>query len=688
MYFNNSQTCSASDSTYTGSEVMRVCGTLESPTARIKNIKVYTSETITVTGLKDGQKFKLYNSGGSEVATSGAASGGQATLSISSLSSRPPYQKIAVTDTDGSTIKWTMDSGHSAYNDIWGGDTFEYKTTVTLATNPSDQGLQVRLDSGTWYTAPKTYDYTPYSGNHTIEAEASREVVAGQKRYVWASWSDGGAISHSISWPTGDATYTANYTLQWYFDVVSAHDSPTGEGWYNNGATASSSVTTPVTESGIIWECTGYTGTGSCPSGSSSSVSFTITAYSTCTWNWRARVYLDRSVSVNVEKLVWLDRNLAVNVEKITWLDRNLSVNVEKTGWLDRTVSVNIAYPAWLDRAINVNVEPPTGFEDRNLVLNVEKISWMDRSLNVNVVEAGWADRPLSVNVEAPAWLDRNISLNVEQFAWLDRNVSTNVEKTGWLDRPVNLNVELTNWLDRSIILNVEKITWKDWPLSVNVEKTAWLDRNLSVNVVYPMWLDRNISVNVEKLGWLDRNLLLNVEKTGWLDRALQVYIVHPGYFDRAVSVNVEKTSWTDRAISVNVFTYSQSWLDRNVSVNVQRFGEPMLGTYHFPHPQSIDMTWRRLVARRDIVDRSKDYRVDLGGLGARASITGWIYGDNWETLRAELEALKDAAARLFKDGTGVKFSAIASDVAFERVVTDPVSGRKGVKYTIALYEV
>jgi hypothetical protein len=52
------------------------------------------------------------------------------------------------------------------------------------------------------------------------------------------------------------------------------------------------------------------------------------------------------------------------------------------------------------------------------------------------------------------------------------------------------------------------------------------------------------------------------------------------------------------------------------------------------------------------------------------------------------LETLKDVAARLFKDGTGVKFIAIVSDVMFERVVSDPITGQKGVKYAITLYEV
>jgi hypothetical protein len=93
-------------------------------------IVVYTTSTITMNGLATGQKFKIYDSGLSLVATSGAASGGIATLTDSSppYSTRPPYGKIAVTDTDGSTI--LLDN--LFLGDVYWGDTYTYAAKATV----------------------------------------------------------------------------------------------------------------------------------------------------------------------------------------------------------------------------------------------------------------------------------------------------------------------------------------------------------------------------------------------------------------------------------------------------------------------------------------------------------------------------------------------------------------------------
>ena len=71
--------------------------------------------------------------------------------------------------------------------------------TYTIATSPS--GLQVQVD-GSSYTAPKSFNWVAgYS--HTIYAPSP------QSGYVWESWSDGGAQSHSIIIGTSDTTIIA-----------------------------------------------------------------------------------------------------------------------------------------------------------------------------------------------------------------------------------------------------------------------------------------------------------------------------------------------------------------------------------------------------------------------------------------------------------------------------------------------
>lgn len=115
--------------------------------------------------------------------------------------------------------------------------------------------------------------------------------------------SDGTGIRYhctSYSWTTADSgnqEHTFTYTTQYRLTVTSAHDSPNpsvGSHWYNTGASVTASVTSPADEAaGTRYKCTGWTGTGSVPSsGSSTSVTFTITQPSTITWNWIAQYYL------------------------------------------------------------------------------------------------------------------------------------------------------------------------------------------------------------------------------------------------------------------------------------------------------------------------------------------------------------------------------------------------------------
>ena len=79
------------------------------------------------------------------------------------------------------------------------------KSTVTLATNPT--GLQLRLD-GQPVTAPHTF-----VGVEGIVR--SLEAVSPQgTNWVFSSWSDGGTRVHTISTPTADTTYTAQYVAQ------------------------------------------------------------------------------------------------------------------------------------------------------------------------------------------------------------------------------------------------------------------------------------------------------------------------------------------------------------------------------------------------------------------------------------------------------------------------------------------
>lgn len=137
-----------------------------------------------------------------------------------------------------------------------------------------------------------------YDSGATAYATVTPLTVAGPAgtQYVFTQWSGdaSGTTSPSDSITmNGPKTATANWKTQYYLTVSSAYDSSTGQGWYDSGATAGSSVSSPVSGGdGIQYVATGYTGTGSAPTGSGTSVSFTITAPSSITWNWQTQYRL------------------------------------------------------------------------------------------------------------------------------------------------------------------------------------------------------------------------------------------------------------------------------------------------------------------------------------------------------------------------------------------------------------
>jgi glucose/arabinose dehydrogenase len=79
------------------------------------------------------------------------------------------------------------------------------KVNLTLNTVPA--GLTVYVD-GVARATPTTVD-TLVGFNHSVEA---RDQTVGSSSYTFASWSDGGAQTHTITVPAADQSYTANFT--------------------------------------------------------------------------------------------------------------------------------------------------------------------------------------------------------------------------------------------------------------------------------------------------------------------------------------------------------------------------------------------------------------------------------------------------------------------------------------------
>lgn len=112
---------------------------------------------------------------------------------------------------------------------------FSQIPTITITTNPSGRSITV---DGNAYTAPQAFNWTPGT-SHQIGTNTPQAGTT-NTQYIWSNWSDGGAINHSITVPSSNTTYTANFTTQYYL-TMSANPSNGGNvspqsGWHDAGS--------------------------------------------------------------------------------------------------------------------------------------------------------------------------------------------------------------------------------------------------------------------------------------------------------------------------------------------------------------------------------------------------------------------------------------------------------------------
>ena len=149
--------------------------------------------------------------------------------------------------------------------------TFNFVTStipVMVQANPSGRSFSV---DNTNYTTAQTFNWMPGWG-HTMATTSPQSGGTGVQ-YEWSSWSDGGAVSHTIT-PTASITYTANFTTQYSLTMNASEGggvSP-GSGWIDSGASANISATASNGYSFSQW-----TGSGSGSySGSNNPASITM----------------------------------------------------------------------------------------------------------------------------------------------------------------------------------------------------------------------------------------------------------------------------------------------------------------------------------------------------------------------------------------------------------------------------
>lgn len=108
---------------------------------------------------------------------------------------------------------------------------------VTFTSSPAGAGYITV--NGTAVTTPYTVNFANPSDTYTVVANSPVGTVAGQSQYVYSSWNDSGAQTHSITISTSQ-TYTATFQLQYYLTVTGGN-SPSGAGWVNSGSTTTAS---------------------------------------------------------------------------------------------------------------------------------------------------------------------------------------------------------------------------------------------------------------------------------------------------------------------------------------------------------------------------------------------------------------------------------------------------------------
>jgi hypothetical protein len=142
-------------------------------------------------------------------------------------------------------LPFWCDEGVSGGSDAY---IVEYEPTVsdiTITTDPPNLSFTV---DGQPYTGSQTFSWV-VGNSHTIAATTPQG--SGGTRYVFANWSDSGAISHAVTVPANATTYTAQFTTQYLLTTavspsaggtVVTNPSST-DGYYTSGASVQLTAT-------------------------------------------------------------------------------------------------------------------------------------------------------------------------------------------------------------------------------------------------------------------------------------------------------------------------------------------------------------------------------------------------------------------------------------------------------------
>ena len=156
----------------------------------------------------------------------------------------------SMTVSNSTIVEYRDDSSNFTFNFVTNA-----VTTISVTVQPNPSGLSFAVD-GTNYSSAQTFNWLPGS-NHTIAATSPQSGGTGVQ-YVWSSWSDGGAMSHTVT-PTVSSNYTVNFTTQYYLTMNPGAGGSVSPGnlWTNNGAVINISATASNGYSFMGWTGSG-----------------------------------------------------------------------------------------------------------------------------------------------------------------------------------------------------------------------------------------------------------------------------------------------------------------------------------------------------------------------------------------------------------------------------------------------
>jgi trimeric autotransporter adhesin len=220
---------------------------------------------------------------GSVTLTSGSYTSTAVTLSSGGATINIPVGSLA-TSTDTLTVSYIPDSNSSStYNSATGSSTVTVTAAgvqVTVGTSPA--GLSFSVD-GTTYSGTQTLSWTVGS-SHTLATTSPQ--TSGGTQNTFASWSDEGAISHTVTAPSSVTTYTATFNTAYQLTTAT---NPASDGTVLPASGTFYAVGTVVNLSAT--PNSGYTftnWTGNVASTSNASTTVTMNAAQSVTANFTA----------------------------------------------------------------------------------------------------------------------------------------------------------------------------------------------------------------------------------------------------------------------------------------------------------------------------------------------------------------------------------------------------------------